>query len=217
MTKTLKQEFASLNRRPWKVAAALAGVAVFGIGAAVLWPTPTLRAAAVRVETLALVPPYRDGRNVWSQTNKWHWVDATRRAEMIGPQGHNTPCVDAALKLAGGRPYMAMVIPCQALIATKSGPVLLFEIFSGDPAGLARDARGGPVLDLAPFKIGGRFAAVPVDKLLDLVTPEPGREKDVDWRVYLTRPPGSFNDFMRQPIPIKDPLVALRFGREARP
>lgn len=217
MTKSLKQEFHSLKWRPWKAAAALTAAAALGIAAAALWPPTTLRASAERVATMTLVPPYRDGRNVWSQSGRWHWVDASRRAEMISMGGHNAQFVDAALKLAGGRPFMVMMIPHQALITTRSGPVLLFEIFGSDAAGLARDARGGPEIDLAPYKVGSRYAAVPLDRLLDVVTPEPGGEKDVDWQVHLTRPKGSFNDHMRQPIRVRDPLVAVRFGREVRP
>lgn len=217
MTNPIEDDFRNWLRRPRRIAAAIAAAAAVGAVAIAYWPPATLRDRVRQIETLALVPPVSDGRSPWSFVGRWYRVDAGRRAQLVTSGGTNAEFVDLAIKLAAGQPFLVMVSPEQALITTQSGPVLLFGIYSGNPAGLARDAKGGPVLDLKPYKVAPRYAAVPVEQLLDLVTPEPGGEREVDWRLFLVRPAGSFNDHIRQSITIRDPLVALRFGTGGRP
>lgn len=212
MQRSLKQEFEASQRWPWLKVAIGAGILLTG---AAFWswrPVPTLRNALVQVEVTKLEQPFRNRPLQGLPFGSWNWVDASRRSELIASMPKAEETVDVMLKLAAGKAFLFYPSLTQGFVPTASGPVFVSKLNWDKMNGIARDERGGPVLDLAPFKPRPTVAAVPVERLVDFVR----QDTNGSWRFYLTYE-GQRPEDQRSAWPVHDPIAALTFLKRPAP
>lgn len=212
MTTSLKEQFEHGNRRKRHL---LFGLPLFGLAAyalAGLWPTSTLRDALGRVGNEEFERPYEGRPFKGMPYFTWNWVDESRRADMQAAMTGRDEAIEAMLRLAQGQRFLFHPSSTQGFIVTSGGPVFVFYLSWEKFIGFARDARGGPVLDLAPYRLAPRVVAVPLEKLADVATLKTESTGAV-WRVYLKGEDAERSWDTRAPFNIHDPLGALSHTR----
>ncbi len=212
MQRSLKKEFEASQRWPWLTM--VIGAAIV-LAATTVWswrPVPTLRNALANVDVTKLEQPFRNRRLQGLPFGSWNWVDASRRAELVASMPKAEEPVDEMLKLAAGKPFLFYPSLTQGFVPTANGPVFVSKLGWDKMNGIARDERGGPVLDLAPFKPRPTVVAVSVERLLDYVR----QDTDGTWRFYLAYE-GQRPEDQRSAWPVHDPIAALTFLKRAAP
>lgn len=210
MTQSLKEEFEAKGRWPLRRLAVIPaiGAARWLIGA--LWPVSTLRHAKIDIGSATLARPYQARAFQGSPFVSWNWVDASRRDEMLRAAPKSDDVVAAMLRHAEGRRFLFHPLSMQALLATPKGDVFVFKTDWEKYTRIARDAAGGPVLDLAPYTVTAQVVVVPVETMKDFVR----LHADGVWRFFVVAD-GEASGESRNAIAIHDAVAALAHLREA--
>lgn len=212
MQRSLRSEFEASQRWPW-LKVAIGAAIVLAVASAWSWrPVPTLRNALANVDVSKLEQPFRNRRLEGLPFGSWNWVDASRRAELVASMPNAEATVDVMLNLAAGKTFLFYPSLTQGFVPTASGPVFVSKLSWDKMNGIARDERGGPVLDLAPFKPKPTVVAVPFERLADFVR----RDADGKWQFYLAYE-GQRPEDQRSAWPVHDPIAALTFLKRAQP
>lgn len=212
MQKSLREEFEASQRWPWWTLALWTAAIGVAVTTWALWPPATLRHALADVDEKRLALPYRNRALQGAPFTSWNWVDASRRPELAASMSKAGEAVDVMLRLAEGRAFLFYPSSTQAFVPTARGPVFVTNLGWEKTNGIARDVRGGPVLDLKPFKVTPTVVAVPADTLMDYVT----ADGSGDWRFFATYE-GQRAEDNRNRWRVHDPVAALTFLRRAAP
>lgn len=204
MQRTLKQEFEAGWRLPWRKLCISAATVVAVASAWWAWPVSTLRHALANVDATQFEQPYRNRRLDGRPFTSWNWVDASRRTELAASMPKAEETVDVMLRLAAGKSFLFYPSTTQGFVPTARGTLFVTKLGWDKTNGIARDVRGGPVLDLKPYKVTPTVAAIPADRLVDYVTQDlSGR-----WQFYFTYE-GQAPEDNRNSWGVHDPIAAL--------
>lgn len=214
---SLRDEFESGKRRhrTLMVAGAVCVAALTAV--IIMWPKPTLR-DAVQNEDFSIsrqLPNHAD----WSGTSKlaWNWADESRRADLLDAFQGDRGSVDALLKAAGGRRFLFWPLGRDGAGLTDRGVQVFLWLPTDKITTLAREPKGGPVLNLQPFKIAPRMAAVPLDNLAPFVTDKPTGRDTAKWHVYLGSDYSENGGGERTEKTLLDPLVVAAVLKGQQP
>lgn len=208
MPQSLKEEFDAERRWPWRRLAVIPAIGAAVWLTAALWPVSTLRHAKVDPAG-AVARPYKDRAFQGAPFVNWNWVDASRGDDLARAAPKSDDVVTAMLRHADGRRFLFHPISMQALVATAKGDVFVFKSGWEKYTRIARDASGGPILDLEPYKVAPQVAVIPVETLKDFVR----LHADGVWRFFLVAD-GAGSGQTRNATAIHDPVAALAHLRE---
>ncbi len=207
---TLKQEFEAKKSRKRLRIVAGAAVPVLLVVAFQFWLDWTLADALRSIDKSALKEPLRRQSFRSLGSISWHWVDASRRAEMIASMGRPS-LIDTMFRVAGGRPFLFHPSSQQAFIDRSDGPVYVIPLGVDTLTGFAGFPHRGSILDIKPYKVAPNIVVIPLDRMSKFFRSE-YRSGVTYWTTYLTRP-GDDPTASRVPLSLADPLVAVAFGR----
>lgn len=210
MMPSLRDEFEAARRFPWRKLLKIAG-AVLALWLVVTWwPPSTLRHALRSVDETRLAQPYRNRPFKDAPFVSWNWADASRRQDIIAAVPNGESLADEILRVANGTPFLVHPTARQALVATPRGAMFVMKLGWERYNGIAREARGGPVLDIARYVTKPDILVIPVDVVVDYVR----QHEDGFWRFFVTHE-GQDAGSARNAWTIYDAVTAVTLIRKA--
>jgi hypothetical protein len=209
MQKSLKQEFDEDRKWPWR---SMGKVAAGALGLWLvyeMWPVSTLRDALGGIDVAQIAQPYRDRPFKGEPFLSWNWVDASRRGDLVASMPKAEAAVDEMIRLAEGRKFLFYPSTTQAFVPTPKGIVFVMKLPWDKYIELAREATGGPTLDLKRYKPSPEVVAMPAEVLMDYVR----LGADGFWRFHLGHEGRESRD-KRIGWSINDPVAALTLLRK---